>query len=89
MNSALVMFAMIFASVVLPVPGGPQKMIERSRPLDRTPQGLAGPEQMLLARRTRRACADACEPASGRVESALLHSEWTERGSYHARSTPA
>src|ERR1700686_1711079 len=26
MDSALVMFAMIFASVVLPVPGGPQKM---------------------------------------------------------------
>ena len=28
MNSALVMLAMIFASVVLPVPGGPQKMSE-------------------------------------------------------------
>ena len=50
MNSALVSFAMIFASVVLPVPGGPQKMSEpvSSRSICDA-QRLAGADQMLLA----------------------------------------
>src|SRR5271166_4065453 len=44
MNSARVMFAMIFASVVLPVPGGPQKMSDpMSSRLICTRSGLPGP----------------------------------------------
>ena len=44
MNSALVIFAMILASVVLPVPGGPQKISEpeSSRSIC-TRRGLPGP----------------------------------------------
>ena len=50
MNSALVRSAMICASVVLPVPGGPQKMIEPGIvALDLHAQRFAGADQMFLS----------------------------------------
>ena len=49
-NRAFVVSAMMRASVVLPVPGGPQRMIDcRQVALDRFAQRLAGREQLLLA----------------------------------------
>ena len=49
MNSALVMCAMIFASVVLPVPGGPQKTSEPvSSRSTCVRSGLPGTDQVLL-----------------------------------------
>ena len=50
MNSQCVTRAISFASVVLPTPGGPQRMIERQLiALDLPAQRLAGAEDVLLA----------------------------------------
>ena len=50
MKVALVVSAMILARVVLPTPGGPQKIMEpRVVALDLDTQGLAGAEQVFLA----------------------------------------
>ena len=50
MKLALVVSAMILARVVLPTPGGPQKIMEPAIvALDLHAQGLAGADQVLLA----------------------------------------
>ena len=60
MKCARVTFAITRASVVLPVPGGPQRMIDCSRSLlDRFAKRAAGRRGALPGRRTRRACAGA------------------------------
>ena len=54
------------ASVVFPLPGGPQKIIEPGDPaLDGLAQRLPGRQQMLLARRTRPASRGRMRAASG------------------------
>ncbi len=79
MKLAWVASAMILASVVLPTPGGPHRIMDAGIvALDLHPQGLAGTEQMLLANVFLQAFADACvrraEP-SGQPPSACLRRE--------------
>ena len=59
---------MTWASVVLPEPGGPQRISERSSSSSRARRsGRPGPSGCVLAERARRACADACgRPAERR-----------------------
>ena len=72
MKLAWVVSAMILARVVLPTPGGPQKIMEPAIvALDLHAQGLAGADQVLLAAAARRGVRGRMRSARGAVREAL------------------